>query len=50
MNKFEVSLYDQITGKTTTGYVFAYTWAEAEQKAKIEFTGYVTHVLNIVVD
>lgn len=50
MTKFKVKLYSQITGETTYGYVWAYTWAEAERKAANEFSGYVTEVVNVVVD
>lgn len=50
MSKFLIRLYDQITCQTTYTYVFAYTWAEAERKAQIEFNGYVATVENIVVD
>lgn len=47
MNKFKVRLYDQTTCEVTYGYVWAYTWAEAERKAESEFRGYVTSVENI---
>lgn len=47
MNKFKVRLYDQTTCEVTYDYVWAYTWAEAERKAKNEFSGYVVSVENI---
>ena len=50
MTKFKVKLYSQTTSETTYGYVWAYTWAEAERKAANEFKGYVTEVVNVVVD
>ena len=47
--KYKVRLYDQETGETTYGYVFAYTWAEAERKAENEFPSYVTYVENVAI-
>lgn len=50
MRKYKVRIYNQCTGLTTYDFVYAYTWAEAEVKASIQFYGRVTEVINIELD